>query len=378
MRNHHPEPVAASLEVLEEENKQFRNQPAKLVYHRWSNTLRIRGKLPDDLGTTRRDTQISTGFPLDLGGIVAAAQMCRKVNSEVNGETFIRKSYRKKRGCPTKLLDVALTRFTRAYLRKDGRNAYSRFSSLRVITGFSQRLREVHRKTGLELGVHLLVETMKTYPRNTASSRNCGAYLKQLAKQENIKIPDELWDRVKSTYSNRIVEKKDIPTDEVIVENWKMLRGKNQRWANVYALMAAYGLRNCEVFFLDLGGLEAGESDIVKVLKGKTGPRSMRPLPVDWACSLALMGKRIELPRVVTDRPLQRIGAYVSKQFKYYEIPFTPYILRHAYAVRSIGKVDLRIITKAMGHSIETHTKVYHNFLNETHLMENWADGPLS
>ena len=54
----------------------------------------------------------------------------------------------------------------------------------------------------------------------------------------------------------------------------------------------------------------------------------------------------------------------VSEQFRRYKISFTPYDLRHAWAVRTILiGLPNTVAAKMMGHSVSIHTKTYHHWI---------------
>ena len=61
---------------------------------------------------------------------------------------------------------------------------------------------------------------------------------------------------------------------------------------------------------------------------------------------------------------LQNVGRRVSEQFRRYQLPITPYDLRHAWAVRTIhiGLPDT-ISARMMGHSVAIHTRTYHHWI---------------
>jgi integrase len=73
------------------------------------------------------------------------------------------------------------------------------------------------------------------------------------------------------------------------------------------------------------------------------------------------------LPRVCTDlrrTTLQQVGRRVAEQFRRYDLPITPYDLRHAWAVRTIhiGLPDT-VSARMMGHSVAIHTRTYHHWI---------------
>ena len=61
---------------------------------------------------------------------------------------------------------------------------------------------------------------------------------------------------------------------------------------------------------------------------------------------------------------LQQVGRRVAEQFRRYELPITPYDLRHAWAVRTIhiGLPDT-VAARMMGHSVAIHTRTYHHWI---------------
>ncbi|MEO1508046.1 MAG: site-specific integrase, partial [Cyanobacteria bacterium J06633_23] len=74
-----------------------------------------------------------------------------------------------------------------------------------------------------------------------------------------------------------------------------------------------------------------------------------------------------ELPKVNTDlstTTLQRVGQQVTTQFRRYNVPFSPYDLRHAWAVRTIlmGLPDA-VAARMMGHSVQVHNRTYHRWM---------------
>jgi integrase len=54
----------------------------------------------------------------------------------------------------------------------------------------------------------------------------------------------------------------------------------------------------------------------------------------------------------------------VAEQFHRYDLPITPYDLRHAWAVRTIhiGLPDT-VAARMMGHSVAIHTRTYHHWI---------------
>ena len=135
--------------------------------------------------------------------------------------------------------------------------------------------------------------------------------------------------------------------------------------------MATYGLRNHEVFFSDLSCLKKNGDQILRVFPNtKTGEHQVWPFHPEWV-GLFELGNLSNtsdlLPSINTnlkDTTLQHIGRRVTEQFRRYKISFTPYDLRHAWAVRTILiGLPNTVAAKMMGHSVAIHTKTYHHWI---------------
>ncbi|MBD2072699.1 site-specific integrase [Phormidium sp. FACHB-592] len=154
-------------------------------------------------------------------------------------------------------------------------------------------------------------------------------------------------------------EPRDIPTDEMIIE-WRD-RIPNQRWQWVYGMLATFGLRPHEAF-----ACEFIDPLTLKVHQGtKTGSRITRAILPEWAKQWHL----IEMKRPNVRSSGRACGQLVSRQFGIDRdnLPFVPYDLRHAWAVRASVAKGLPVSTAAamMGHSVTTHTRIYHRWLSD-------------
>jgi integrase len=165
-------------------------------------------------------------------------------------------------------------------------------------------------------------------------------------------------------YSGASLQPRDLPTDAKIVEWWDKIANPGWRW--VYGVMAAYGLRNHETFNLNLDRLRGGDQ-VLEVLDGKTGHRLVWPFYPEWFREFEL--SNVVLPPINTDRPNQAIGQAVTKYFHdWAKLPFSPYDLRHCWAIRTIEfLVPVELAARQMGHSVDVHTKTYHRWLTADH-----------
>jgi integrase len=145
----------------------------------------------------------------------------------------------------------------------------------------------------------------------------------------------------------------------------------SKEWRFAFALMAAYGLRNHEVFMCDFSELLLPEvaAPCVRVRAGtKTGARSVFPFPPEWLERMDMRDPSNRLPDVnAEDLTPQRVGQSVARQFARYSVPFKPYDLRHNYVVRMVTEFDipLPVAAKIAGHSVSVMTSTYHRVLSE-------------
>jgi integrase len=198
----------------------------------------------------------------------------------------------------------------------------------------------------------LLDAIAKTTPNTRQRRRFCLAF-RQLAEFAGIEI--DLATQIGS-YSPTKVQPRQLPSDEEIARAFEQIQ--NSEWQWVYGILATYGLRDHEVFYIELS-----KFPIVQVLEGKTGYRQCWPLRPEWAEQWDLAN--IKRPPV-TGRCHADFGARVCKFFARSPFDFCAYDLRHAWAIRAISfGLDTSLAAKQMGHSLATHTQTYHLALNE-------------
>lgn len=98
----------------------------------------------------------------------------------------------------------------------------------------------------------------------------------------------------------------------------------------------------------------------------KTGSHDVWAFYPEWIEEFDL--ETVCLPAIETDltkTTLQTVGQRVTAQFRRYGVPFSPYDLRHAWAVRTIhfGLSDT-VAARMMGHSVAVHTRTYHQWIS--------------
>ncbi|NJM96341.1 MAG: site-specific integrase [Phormidesmis sp. RL_2_1] len=206
--------------------------------------------------------------------------------------------------------------------------------------------------------------TVQSTTANSRSRQVCCTALDALAEFLNTPLATPLksfW----GNYGNSKTQIRQLPTDEAILSAYHRI--PNPAWKFVYGIMATYGLRNHEVFFCDYAMLTNGNPEAaIEVLEStKTGQHDVWPFYPEWVDKFNL--RTVTLPTINTDltqTTLQLVGQQVTLQFKRYNLPFAPYDLRHAWAVRTIhmGLPDT-VSARMMGHSVAIHNRTYHRWI---------------
>ncbi|WP_414574263.1 site-specific integrase [Nostoc sp. CCY 9925] len=208
------------------------------------------------------------------------------------------------------------------------------------------------------LNAEILRQTILTTPPDTKTRKRFCICLGALAKFAEVQVEVKT---LKGDYNPKKVAPRQIPDDAVIVESFHQIPAAPWRW--VYGMMATYGLRNHEVFRLDLEAFQ--NSHICTVIEGKTGSRRVWPFHPEWVTEFDLHD--INFPAVDLSRSNASLGGgTVCHYFRKYKIPFAAYNLRHAWAIRTLEYgLEISLAAQQMGHSLKVHSDLYHHWISE-------------
>jgi integrase len=312
----------------------------------------VQGTFPPKPGNDRPSPyqqQFSLGLPDNEDGFRRAEKEAQLISAELVNKEFRWEKYLK----PDRLPDNKpcarwVVEFREHYLtrndlqsstwKKDWEGKYKRLPQNSPLT--------------IEVMKQLI---LKTEPNTRNRLETCRKF-QHLADFAKLEVDFSMYE---GSYGPSKVKERDIPSDATIAAQWSKIRNPAWRW--VYGMMAAYGLRDHEVFFTEW------TDEGLWVKKGKTGKRLVfQALYPEWADEWNL--KDVKLPRFQNvDRlyEVQELGTKVSRQFKRYDIPFTPYDLRHAFGIRASVTFELPVTTAAalMGHSPKVHLERYHKHI---------------
>jgi integrase len=354
-------------------NQRLKAAQLGLQIERRGQKLSLRGTLPPRPGSHRLrayQQRIGLNLPATATGLKQAEQEAKIIAAQLLQHSFDWRRYLPVTGGGL-LHQMDLPQKLRAFELHflEQQTQVNRVASVRTTweTAYLPYLRKLeavaqsHPQLSLTEAIYAAVRSTQA---NSRSRQVCCTALQALAKFLQIELPIDLktfW----GNYSSSHTQVRRLPSDQEIVA--AIDRIPNLSWRFVYGVMATYGLRNHEVFFCDYGALIQNQPEAtIEVLNTtKTGNHEVWPFYPEWVEQFAL--QQVRLPGINTDlnhTTLQRIGQKVTSQFRRYEIPFSPYDLRHAWAVRTIhfGLPDT-VAARMMGHSVAVHTRTYHRWI---------------
>jgi integrase len=343
-----------------------------LQVERRGDRLTLRGTFPPKPGDARLNPyqqRLSLGIAATPQGLKQIEKTAKSIAGKLTDHTFSWKEYLAAGG-GKKLsqLDVSgqIEAFKVAFFAAPDRQTNPAATKTTWQSAYQPYFRQLEAtaKTQPQLtlieGIYATIESLDVNSRSRQLS--CIA-LNALADFLELDLPRSL-PTLSGGYNPSQTKRREIPSDAEILEHWQRI--PNPTWKFVYGVMATYGLRNHEVFFTDYQVLQNGGTSIQVLDETKTGRHEVWAFHPDWIEAFNL--RELKLPTVGTDlthTTLQRIGQRVTAQFRRYEIPFSPYDLRHAWAVRTmqVGLPDT-IAAKMMGHSVAIHNRTYHQWIS--------------
>jgi len=334
---------------LNQANGRLRAAKVGVTIEQQGGKLCLRATLPPkpNSGKTKPHQQrISLGIGANPGGLKLAEAEARKVGALRDCGEFDWSEYLEERPDPERIGDW-VAKFEKDYFHRRQRTP-------KTETTWKTDYQAVFDKLPNEpIGEGVLKAAALATAPDTKTRKRTVIALSKLADFAGIEHDLK---RLVGSYSPSQVQPRDIPGDELIARTFKGLPNGSWKWA--YGVMATYGLRNHEVFYLDLS-----EFPLARVEEGKTGKRLVYPLYPEWAKDWNL--DQVDVPNC-TGKTNRDLGQRVTKAFKRSSVPFSPYNLRHAWAVRSLEfGLDISLAAAQMGHSVQVHSQVYHHWLSE-------------
>ncbi len=283
------------------------------------NKLYLRATLPpkpSSINTNPHQQKISIANA-NNEGVKVAEREAKKLSSKLDEKTFGWGDYITEQQKQPVTIGEWIAEFEKDYFERRER-------TFKTETTWKVEYRTVFKV--LPSSEPLEIETLKqailtTKPDTRTRKRFCMT-LGLLAKFADIEFNPSNYS---GHYSPKSRKPRDLPKDKLISE-W-FLNIDNHKWRWVFGMLATYGLRNHEVFFLDLDELRSGNK-VISVLEGKTGFRQVWPFHPEWFEEFDLAS--VKIPEIDLNRTNSAIGGTVSQHFRRnQELPFKVYDLRH-------------------------------------------------
>lgn len=341
---------------LQQLNKDLKTAKTGITVETHGDRLSLRGTFPPKPGSGKTkpyQQRIALGVRHNHDGLKYAKAIALEISSAITLDKFEWESFPGAVDRPARSLGDWIESFERSYFDRRG-------NSPEVLTTWRTNYLAVFRHLPSDRGPdrELLYNfiTRRSEPNSRSRKKFC------LAINALARFAGWDWDfrELQGNYSPSAVKPRDLPDDTTIALWFEKIPSPEWRW--VYGMLATFGLRSHEVFFLNAH--ELIERGIADVLEGKTGPRRARAYYPEWVDRFDL--KNIRLPachgKTHSDYTLR-----VCKAFDRYDIPFEALSLRHSYAVRMFRfAVPIETASDEMGHSIDVHKATYLHWMSET------------
>lgn len=320
---------------------------------RSGNRLILRGTFPPKPGsvkTSPHQQRIYTGIHANHLGVSQAEKLARKIGADLDCDKFTWQDYNQKDQAPGVTVSQAIEQLKNAYFAKRPANLTTINTWKESYQYWLSRL-----PPSQALTPKILLEAVLTTEANTQSRIKIVIAAQALAKVAKLEID---LSEYRGRYSASTVSKRDIPSDELIQATYFTI--SDPAWAWLYGVLATYGLRPHEALRLEgFNGpiLSVGENT-------KTGSRQVWPIYPEWF--ELFQCDQVNPPPLSLNQANSQLGDLIGKKLRKLSVPFRPYDLRHAWAIRSLEfGLDISLAARQMGHSVQIHSQTYHAWIDE-------------
>ena len=211
----------------------------------------------------------------------------------------------------------------------------------------------------------LLLKAVCYFPSGSFMQKNFCSLIRPLAKFHKVEFDF----RPYMTYQKPELNFRELPTVEMIVQAYKEEKYFPHKWG--LGVLATFGLRPHELYKSEFNFESEPQLVYVGEKTKRKKPRTVFPLKIDGLDFLEIPIQIDKLKARCKGVTNLQVGHTVNKWFQKY--PFSPYQLRHFYAVRGamegIGPV---FMSKWMGHDITIHYKHYGSLLGDRESEQLW------
>lgn len=321
--------------------------------------LYLRGTFPPKPGAKKdypHQQRISLAIHANIDGIKLAEAEARRVGLSLDSKTFSWAPYLKNKPPLDTPKDKSISQWIDEFKSHYFARRAKTPATLSTFNNYLSSFRKI--PVDKPLSADSLIEAALKTPADSGARRNTVRHLMVLAKFAGIEC--DLSEYI-GNYSIKKINPRSLPSDDLIISVGKSLSGP-AAWC--FWMMAIYGLRNHELFHLDLSDIDrSGEISVGE--STKTKDRIIFPCPKKWLEFWDLKNQDLPVfPKPIATYPNEYLGNKIRKLFSDAKVPFSPYNLRHAWARRSFEhRWPPEMAAAMMGHSLDVHIRIYHAWM---------------
>ena len=296
--------------LLSAANTRLKNSNAGITIFKRGQKLSLRGMLPPKSGKNKPSQQtISLGIYCNPAGIKSAEKQAQKLASELSLREFSWDNWLiNNKHESIESVGYWIDKFEEDYFNRKKRND-------RTLTTWNSEYKAMFSRlpSSEKLSDKLLLDLIFTTEPDSRQRKRACMVAQALAKFADLNVNFSAY---RGNYNSRN-SPKDIPSDKQIAQWYHQI--PNPQWQFVYGLVAAYGISNHELFYVDLSSLQKPPGHLVSTYrKSHYGVRNIWCLYPEWYEEWELH-KPKSLPKV-SGKNNQALGGRVTKAFKRYGI----------------------------------------------------------
>ena len=317
--------------------------------------LCLQATLPPKPGSSRDrpyQQRVYLGITATGQGLKLAEAEAKKLGGALDRGDFDWTLYLKK-GAIAQTVGDWIERYEKDYFQRRPRTPKTQ-------TTWNSEYERVFKKLPLKqpLSVEILIPTITATTPDTRTRKRFVQTCSRLLKFAGLD-PSPLSELKGNYYYGAAVERNIPPDTEIARVREQLVNNHTDAcWVWAFGAMAVWGVRNHELFYLDLSRFP-----IALVKDSKTVTRAIWPFYPEWANEWDL--KKQLVPNC-SGPTHQDLGQRVTHAFNRIGVGFSPYNLRHAWAIRTIefGLPDT-LAAQQMGHSVQVHHTIYHKWITD-------------
>ncbi|MDZ8108450.1 MAG: integrase [Nostoc sp. DedQUE12a] len=385
--------LAAKLEAeLKAVNARLKAARVSVSVRKSGHSLQLRSTLPikpgdiDKKGIGTKQYDISLGIPFNFDGLNTAEEEAYEL-----GKLIARKQFqwtdkylgKTRNKIQAKTIGDLIADFEQNYFqaRKRTLKSENTFNSYSYIA-------QTHLPKDKPATNDSFIEAVQSCSSSDSVKNELIKVVRVLCKCSGLEVPELSNLKIKPNATR----KRDIPTDAEIEQEYlkfetyalnrpsKLLTREDKNnwklWCWVYGMLATYGLRPREIFVnpdLDWWLSSDNTMNTWRVNEEcKTGEREALPLYPRWVETFNLKTdiEAIELLKAkiknkVSSKQINSARHGTDRWFRFVGIPFQPYDLRHAWAIRAhLMGIPIKAAADNLGHSVNMHTSIYQKWFS--------------